>query len=782
MARIETYTANLAAARGQRGQVQSTIDGSAVQPSIAGERLGATMQQAGAQLAAIADQKQREKEVKWVSDSNDQLSRVLIDWQNKNKDRTDFGEAFRAFADEQVDKYATAAPNSRARDAFKMHVMPSINRDWEGALHRGEQNRFAAFDASETKASETINTSFRARLDYGEPEAARDSLTHDLAMQKERIDTFYKGAPVKAAAMKERATVGAILGVIDSDPTFAKELLDSSKDIDAESRSALLSRISTAQHRTDSMELTKAQLSIRETLADAKNNNRVVVMPDLSPLKQLMSPPEFLRYETQVKQEFERHNVVTKAVQDYAPLHPALRRQELAKEAGKHSGTTGLAIKGDLIDANAALDKELKADSMAFVTKYNPDVQAAYQAWKKSGKPEDEDYWRTLAWNRLGHAPAPLDAELKAGLRPEALKAREATAKTYQDIPQVERRFIFKEEATHYADLLTKGSESERLQAVQQINARFPDEYKRAVVFKDIEQLSDGKGPELQRTLVASKLAEVNPSAAGFLLSGKGREAFKGLKPEAQKEIRDSLTISAPTGKPSWSLFAMAARGADSQSQDLVDGFRSAVEEMAALNYVESLGQGRKTTDAVDRALKALIFDRVAMPVMTDSLGEASGQALLISRTKINPKTNQPDRSLGTRTDQDIEAIRARIPYTKEVIKWDDIELAGSNGRPYFSTIAPYLYQNGTEKQVKGSQDLLQRHILQRGFWISDPDSQGATFYLPDETGTSFAPQFKMTKEPLRILYEHLPMTDERRMKGTERDIYKGTETPPSSY
>lgn len=768
MARIQSYTADLASARGNRGRVQEGIDiSTAVRPAAALERLGDTMQQAGAQVAAIADQRQREKEAKWLGESSEQLSRVLIEWQDKNKDREDFGEAYRTFADEQVAEYTTAAPNSRARDAFKLHVLPSINRDWEGALKRGEQNRFAAFDASESKASETINANFRARINYGETEAAREVLTHDLALQKERIAVFYKGAPKVAAAMKEQATVGAILGAVEVDPAFAKELLDSSRDIDAQSRAVLLSRINTSQARIGSQEMVARAQARNDALADGLRKGTTVPEPDLSFEKASMDAAQFDKFSHDERQRFKVQNVTIRTKGEVAALNPAARNRKLSEAAAAESGETGLAVVRSLAQMNDALEKEWAADSFSAVTKYNPDVQAAFQAFQKSGRPADENYWRSLAWERLGHAPAGAEKipPTVGILRPETLALRKQHVQSFQGLPEAERRLLMKDEATGYADALTKGGWQERIKAVQSLNAKFPDERKRAVAIKDIEQLSEGKQHDIQRTLIAAKLAEVNLAAAQFILSGNGRKAFEEMKPEIQKQISDLLSVGVAGSEPSWSLFALASRGANRENQDLVSGFKTALEEVAALNFKNS------APEAVKSALESLIFNRVAKPVMTPSVGSSPGQAILISRT---------DPATGTRrSDADIQSISARLPYAKLAIKADDLSLHDPEGNPYYADSVPWLYRPGIKELDKGSKELLQEYIVQKGFWISDTDNNGATFYMEGEGGFDFAPVMKGTGKPLTVRYNELAPIPS--IKTAAPSTFSGQVAPPFS-
>ena len=79
MAEIPTYTATLASARGQRGQIQAELGGSGVLPATALGNVGESIQRAALtveHIGAIKDQKQKEQEVKWTGESSEQLNQA----------------------------------------------------------------------------------------------------------------------------------------------------------------------------------------------------------------------------------------------------------------------------------------------------------------------------------------------------------------------------------------------------------------------------------------------------------------------------------------------------------------------------------------------------------------------------------------------------------------------------------------------------------------------------------------------------------------------------------
>lgn len=756
MPRIDQYTADLSSARGTRGRVAEQISiGAATAPGRALEAAGDALTRAAipvARLGEIAAQRERENELRWAGDEASSLKDELIQWQSENHTREDYGEAYRKFADDLIDKRGQNAPNTRALEVFKGKVLPTVQSDWEMALRTGEKARLSNFSNSIVAETAKAGEHFRFRNGLGHTEEARDILSSDIAQSLAAIEVTYgKTLPGVATELKEKVVVGGVLSALEADPEFARELLDAHRNVDPQSRAILLGKIEASTKRIGSVELVNRDQARQNLFADAEKNNTPVPPLDLSVEKNLLDPAQYQKLSTGLEQQRTVHNETIKTVDAVAPLNPAARSAKLAEAFAKTEGETGKLVRESLIAVNKKLNEQLKADSMAYVTRYNPEIEDAYNAAVKSGKQSDYDYWQTLAWERQGHPPP----HLATAFAVPGNKDPRQLAATYQGLPEAERRLLLKPRAIELGESLTKGGWQERLQAAQQLNVMFPDEQKRAVAIKDIEQLNDGKGPDIQRTLIASKLAEVNPAAAQALLSGAGREAYKTLKPESQKEIGALLSVGRAGTSPSWSLFALAARGANYESQDLVSGFRSAIEEQAALYY-----QGN-ATEAVNKALKVLIFDRVAMPVMTPSFGSSPGQPILIGRAK-------PDGTL--RTDAEIASIAQRLPYAKNTIKPDELSLFAPNGEPYYANAVPWLYRPGVKELQKDSKELLQLYIQQRGFWVSDADNQGGTFYMEGENGFNFAPVMKATGKPLRIHYQDLPAVPEpKRVSATGR-------------
>ena len=719
MPRIETYTANLASARGSRGQVGAEIDvRSATEPARALGNLGETIQRSALtveHIGAIQEQRQKEQELRWATDESTTIKDELIKWQQENHTREDFGEAYREFADDLLAKRGSGAANTRAMDALKARVMPTIQSDWETALKTGERTRLLNFRNGIVAGATKDGDAFRFRYGLNHTEDARDILSSDIQDHLDTIGlTYGRTMPGEARSLSEAVVVAGVQSALEVDPVFAKEILDGhSRHVDPQTRAVLLKSIEAAGARINSTELENIQKGWQDMFADAAYKKTTLPPLDMRGAEALISDEgNRKQFVEKWKGVHQIHNEVTATMQIAAPLNPQERNRVIAEAGSKVTGVTGDKIRDALAIMDAQLDAEFKADSAGYVTRHVPEISDAYEAWQKSGRPEDEEHWRDLMWQRLGPPPSKPDDLL--GI----LSYPSAKIGTYHNLPEGQRRYLLSGEAKQFSAKLTEGGSDERLQAAAALTQKFPDERKRAVAIKDIEQLSDGKGHEIQRTFVASKLAETNPAAAKILLSGQGKEAFKALKPEQQKEIKDLLALprGTPPNTPSWWLFAVAARGANYETQDLVSGYASAVEEFAALNY------NGNASKSVDAALKTLIFDRVAQPVMTPSVGSSQGQPLLIGRSNGQG---------GIRTDAEIDVISARIGYAKQFIKAEDFP--------------PQIW--GTDNPAIQLQT-----IQQNGFWVGDTDNQGAILYLKGRDGIAFAP-LKKDRTFARIRY-----------------------------
>ena len=97
---LATYTAS---GQIRSGPVAPGVDASELDAGArALQGLGGQIANAGQTAGAILEKRQQEKDNRWVGDSESQLNRDLVDWRKENQNREDYGDAFKAYADERL--------------------------------------------------------------------------------------------------------------------------------------------------------------------------------------------------------------------------------------------------------------------------------------------------------------------------------------------------------------------------------------------------------------------------------------------------------------------------------------------------------------------------------------------------------------------------------------------------------------------------------------------------------------------------------------------------------
>lgn len=732
MARIETYTASLAAARGQRGMVQSEIDSrSAQQPGRALEEAGNAVARSALavqQVGGVIEQRQKEQELHWAADQETAINDKLIAWQSENWHREDYGDAYRKFADDTLAEHEKEAPNSRAVEALRRSVVPVIQRKWASALETAEQTRIRNFQASELAGATKDADAFRLQYQIGHTEDARDILSHQIANRLERVDVAYgKVAPGMANELKEKVVVAGVLGALESDPVFAKEVLDANRNVDPQTRTVLLNKIEAASTQIDEVAAFRFQSQLETELKNAKDSGaQVVIRPksDFAFLKK-HSDLSYERYAQQAKEQ----NAVVKEWNDMRGASPewqAQRREELRKQ-GKSE--VGMALDRNIEHVRADI---ARGNAAGHIAANYEDVRGLFNSAASAVTPEERRAKTEQAYSMslFYQGAVPRDENGNNILSDDQTRK-------FLNIPTGAQHVLSVEGANKRGAELNAMSPQDLMLWVKNTPAEYGNEKLAAIAFNDLATLPS----EGNRLPAAVQLAAAMPSpelAVKFLGTVKASKDIKPMPDVTAKEFRDHL-YNKTDGK--WNAFRRTFNGDNNQRQALLDDFESAV-----LKYSYALnGEGLSPKDAVKKAF-------------TDTIDSSFGFAEINGTPMMVLKNRGDGKPL--RTDAEVKNIGQRLARELVRVPIDQMDMNDSLKRTIFPNLNDALPKEKKDQYVMDA-------ITSRGFWVTEPHGQSVTLYIADESGKGTVQQLRDKRgQPFEIAFDDMPSFTEKRPAG----------------
>lgn len=728
MAEIPTYTARLSPARGVNGQVQAELDNSAVRAAAAQGQVGEAISHAGSTLATISasvaqvqNQRAKEQELKWVGDASQKLNDTLIQWQQDHQHDEDYGIAYRKFADEQVKTYTDAAPNARASDAFRLHIMPSIQRDWETALKIGERTRLNNFGAAEVVHSESESNAFRFRMANGEPEAARDIMSYSLKTQHERIDAAYgKISPPLAAKMKETATADAVLGVLETDPVFAKELLDSARNVDGQTRSVLVNKIEAASNQIDEVAAQRMARALDSQLKNAKDAGTLVAVPPKESFGVFKKHAD-AQYESFV-QEAKVHNETVgewDKLKSLSPFYQAQAIEELRASINPNRGEIAHGLRQNLIGVHNDL---ARGNVAGHIAKNYEDVAGLFRAADLVKDPAErvKKIEQANSKSLYYQGAAPRDDSGK-------LLVSDADAKKFLNLSTGQQHTLSADQANERGAKLNGMGPQDMWSNLMGMTKEFGNEKIAAIAFNDLATLPQ----EGNRLPAAAQLAVNMPPelAIKFLGVVKASKDIKPLPDVTAKEFRDYLYTKTDGV---WTAFRRTFNGDNNQRAALLDDFESSI-----LKYAHSLnGEGISPKEAVQKAVKDTISGSFGF-------GNVNGTPMMVMRNRGEGKPQ--------RTEAEAADIPRKLVVSLREFPLASLDLKDPTGRTIWPQLDSILNKDAKDKYVMDA-------ITSRGFFVTESHGQSATIYVADESGKATSQQLRDKRgQPFEIAFDDLP-------------------------
>lgn len=679
MARLETYTANV---QTRGGPVEAGVPESVLtRPYEALGNVGEALARTGEQIARVQQQRQKENDFRWKEDAATQLKDELIKWQNnpENSSKESVGDDYRAYADERLAAFLKEAPNNQAGELFRREMMPTVQHDYDQNLKRGEHIRFQNFQISQTKGSIVDNESYRARFTV-DPDGAEDIFERSLTSRLASIQASYgKIAPANAAQMSERAVSDAVLGTMDTDPSFARHILDKYNfAVDPQSREVLLNRIETAENNAKATGNFNAVKQVENSIERGYATLTPVPAPDTTLLTKHQK--EQAEYEVAV---------ANRAIDEYSKLKPWNWQEQQKAIAAIDTENDPVAgdAKQKLAKFVAHAQKEQTEDPAGWQQRNDPEF-SKNPLWLNALPEASRPAARMVQLDRMtalqGHAPVGTDAE---------------QAKRYLGLPTGLQKVMSISEAKASAARFNNVAPNQLTALVDAFDAEYPDSRFAAMAWNDMQNL-----PESDRLKMGIRVA----SAINNL---QVRNDFLGVmsdKEPLKTEDGKSKFATELDGNDSYRRFVSGWRGDNQRGSELVE-FRDSI-----LKYAESISakERLKTNAAVDKAVKRVITDNYGMMRLFGS----------DVPVYLYPKDHAPY------SPDDVDMIAVGVNDLMGTISTDSIATD-----PFHFPLAPRLPGDQTE-----ADQYLRKLIRESGTVAVEPDGLNATVYIRGDGADDF--------------------------------------------
>lgn len=658
-------------------------------------------------VGAFFQSREKEKELRWSGDAEYKFTNAMTEWHMANKDRDDYGPAFKEYSEKVANDFVAAAPSKRAGEVLKRQLQGSIARQYDMALRVGESNRLERFQVAETDATGSYLEMYRNMVSI-DPVGSAPVLEQQYIGQIARINAALGDkAPATALKMRRQATLTVIEGMMDTDPDYAEMILNETKDIDETARQSLLNKIGETRKQLRVLDARAFQKTLNDSIANAEERGQYVTIPNEDTFK-AMYPNEasaLAAYDS-YRERADIHNTALDLIKEATGKSPAAMRRDLEASKDKVGGVVGQKARAEAGRMVKALEDFANDNPVEYLQSYNPTASKMRQLYAGATDKNRDAMFAQLNAETLryqGHAPkdAP-DAEYYLGL----------------DAHQVS--VVPKAQAEQFAGNINNGTPDAKVKAIRDFEAMYAgDPQVAAIAWRDLTQLPEGKRVSQQAQLL--KLHANEPYARQLAEAlGKANENAKnkGLK-------IDEYEKTLVTNKD-WLAFASMYGGDNKQNAATVAGFREAIVSYAASLDITNPSQ------AVKKSIETLIGNKFQFEDVGD-------------QTVPFAKWAGPDERM--RSDSEMKEAVARVRDNFDsTIMASGLMQTMDNGAPLWP-LAPY---NATQQAID---TYIQNDVNKNKMLVPSEDGKGMYVYMKTELGIPVQLRTK-DKRPLFISFD----------------------------
>lgn len=686
-----------------------------------------------ANAGAALDRIQRDQEQSWVSQTSGQFLEETSGFVSKeeNRNREDFGEATKEFLNKRRAELVKTAPSKRAGEAFSARMSSFIASRVSSSTLLGTENRIKNQTAGlETTIAQTMGM-LRATGDVGMVFEMREQLLT-------QIDTNFEGFPAAAGKLRENVDKQFILGVSEQNPAVARQLLDTSTNIDEVTRRSL----SNAIDEYEAADMAEYRTIIRDELTDriatAKLRNQPVEMPADGVFS------VFGKQEGQVKSWFQREadawNKSIGLLHGIKDKNASYQQKKLNEFANSGSGQSDLEALTNVARKVSDAGKQQIQDPKGWQLENQLDVHQAFQKATASGDPNDMATAFQMSLDLQGAAPE--------GSTPEQ-------AARYLNLQTHEKHLYSKAEATERASQLRKGSPTEQVAALKAMQAEFKRKEHWAQAYNDLVTLPP-EGQRIPQEMQLAFLIEDPAVQKQFLGAISNTEGVKGLTEDSRTDFAEKLE-----GDKLWRAFQRSMVGDLFGGTVALDGYKDAI-----LKYSYGLSvSGLKTSEAVKTALQNTLGNHIGFT-------EVNGQTIAVPKYR---NTDAFGPHLPPRTDEEITDLGRRMALSLKGLGTEHIRRTDDYGRNLFP-LAPNLPDGSIEKE-----QYIRDAITSRGYFVSEADGESVTLYLMGDNNVGVQLRDKNGR-PFELYLDTLPQFTTRIVSPIQLKQTNIKEQPQKTY
>jgi hypothetical protein len=142
---------------------------------------------------------------------------------------------------------------------------------------------------------------------------------------------------------------------------------------------------------------------------------------------------------------------------------------------------------------------------------------------------------------------------------------------------------------------------------------------------------------------------------------------------------------------------------------------------------------------------------------------DANGNSIAISLMKSD------DGSVPPRTKDEAQSIIDSLDFVRKSFPVDKVKTVNSLGQPLFPTAEAFTDKTKRLSEIQGV-------IWKQGYWMQNPDGNGATLHVKDDKGGDVIPLYDESGKQWEVLYSDLPYA----FTSSERMVSAGPGATPS--
>lgn len=694
MPRIPTYTAERDLPAGPVAVEASTAAFTAPARALGAvasgvESTGNNVERAIYQVASAKKEVKERDDAFWAAEQAEALTREFMDFQNKNAESETAADDFMRFSKERIDAVASGAPSSNASQRLRRMIGDNVSSNYGRALTVStavkESNRLVSLKESAQNIAGMINESGGGGYNLAVTQPLIDARIE--AINKLPLSNDSKRR-LRAAFHEELA-----LAVGPNEPEFALGLIDST-DFDESKKRILRNQIESYSKANNAAAIASFQIATDQEI-NAALKAGVPVKP---PTDQTLMAIYGDNWEVKKVVIGEQYRVANTAINEWNKVREWSYPNQVA-ELSKSIQPGDLEVQRLLAQKLKQSKDEQEGPAVAGWVQRN--VKAVSDAYAVAYAAPDGPM-RTA---KLTAAHA-LSLQYQ-GDPPMVVTGDER--KKYLGLPPAMQHLLSEERAKEWAAEVNAMKPAQLLDFLNVMAASYPDDNQRAIAWNDLVTIpKDGIKPEIQFAM-AMPDRQVRERYLGAI---QNKAATEKLNPETKKQFIDAVERDT-----SWRHFKEAIDPTgDAQRSPVLAQFRDAI-----VSYAETIGMSgaMQAQAAVKRAVDDLI---------EGSFGFVKVNGQVVGIQKMRDDFGRKP----ARTDGDIAVIGRILERAPVSVRVGEISTSNPDG----SSIFPLSNLIG-DKAAKERQ--IANVIRSQGFFVMDPNGQGAQLFLRDDkTGARF--------------------------------------------